>query len=125
VRRAAAFGGALCARPLHQNLPHRIGGDRHEMRAVLHVEAARAHEPRPGLVGERCGLQCVSPPFVPHLTARDPPQLVVHERGQLIQGIGVPLARRSQEPHERIGVGSRHACTCGPADAPLTADCGF
>ena len=121
---AAAFGGALCARAFHQDLPHGVGGDPHEVGPVLHVEATRAHEPRPRLIGERRRLQRVSLSFVPHLAARDPAQLVVDERCQLVERIGVALPRRSQEPHERIGIGGGHGLHSRPPDVrrPQIAD---
>ena len=37
-------------------------------------------------VDERGGLKRVFPAFAAHVTARDPPQLVVHQREQLVEG---------------------------------------
>ena len=39
-----------------------------------------------GLVDQRRRLKGVLPTFAAHVTARDPPQLVVHQREQLVEG---------------------------------------
>ena len=108
VSGAAALRCAMCARALHEDLPHRVGGDAHEVGPVLHVETTRAHEPRPGLVRERRRLQGVALSLVPHLAVRDAAQLVVHERRQLVQRVRVALPRRREQSHDRVGVGGGH-----------------
>jgi hypothetical protein len=56
-RVAAALGGPPRAGALDEDLPHQVGRDRHEVRAVLRLEAA-APQARPGFVHERRGLEC-------------------------------------------------------------------
>ena len=56
------------------------------MRPVLPLDVFDVDEPQVGLVDERRGLKRVAGPLVAHVPSRNPAQLVVDERDELIEG---------------------------------------
>jgi hypothetical protein len=60
------------------------------VRAALPVDGSLAHQPEIGLVDERSRLKCVAPAVTTELAGGASPELVVHERKQLLLGIRTP-----------------------------------
>jgi len=50
------------------------------------------HQPQIDLVDQGGGLQGVASPFIRHITVRRPVQFLVHQRGQPLQCLPVPVA---------------------------------
>src|SRR5262249_3835232 len=83
----AALGCAMAARVVHKDLPHELGGDTHEMRAVLCVERALAAETQIGFVNKRCGLERVAMPLASEIVVSHGTQLGVNKGDEGLQGI--------------------------------------
>jgi hypothetical protein len=82
---AAALGRPVGPRVVDQDLPHHARHERKKMRAVRELWLGVLEEFDEGFVDQRCRLQGVTGPLVPHERPCDPPQLAVDERHQLIK----------------------------------------
>ena len=74
------------ARVVGQDPPHHLGRDPEEVRAVLPVHAALVHEAQEGLVDQVVGLEGLAGPLPAEVPPGQPPQLVVDERRDLVEG---------------------------------------
>ena len=89
--RAAALLRAAGARPLDQDLAHRVRGDRAEVRAVLPALRAILHQPQVGLVDERRRLERLARTLAAQIRRRQPAQLLVDDRQQRVDRL--PIVR--------------------------------
>jgi hypothetical protein len=69
---------------------HDLRGDTKEMSPVTPIAVALIDESQIGLVDECRRLQGVAHPLMPKLPLRDPAQLGVNERQQLIECAAIP-----------------------------------
>ncbi len=101
---AAALGGITRPRTLHQDLPHHVGGDGEEVRAVVRGQVAAGRQAQPGLVDQPRRVEGAPGMFAPHLTARDAAEFVVDQRQQRRQRVAVAGPRAfEQHRHRRPG----------------------
>jgi hypothetical protein len=77
------------ARMLHENSPHRAGGDGEEVDAIRPCDV-RADQTLVGFVDERGRLHGMRAGLAPQLAARQAFELVVDERDHLIESLGIP-----------------------------------
>lgn len=102
---AAPFGVRLRPGDVDEDAPHEPRRHRKEMRPILPVDACDTSEPKVGLIEQGRRLQAVSGPFSGHAGSRDPVQLAVDERHELIEGGGVASRPR---PEQRRDIWSSH-----------------
>ena len=93
---AAALLGAARAGALDQDLPHRVRGDRAEVRPVLPAARAILEQSKVGLVHERRRLQRLARTFASQVARRQPPKLLVDDRQQRARRL--PIARSITPP---------------------------
>ena len=99
---AAALQRVARARPLDQDLPHRVRGDGGEVGAVLPALGAVLEELEVRLVDERRRLQRLARALALQVVRREAPQLGVDQRHQRLER-GLVAARRPIDEHvERI-----------------------
>jgi len=85
VREASSsFLTLLMATVIHEHAPHGLRGQRESLRAARQCGTALLLQPKPGLVHQRGGLQCVIRSLASEVSPRHAPQLVVHERKVLL-----------------------------------------
>ena len=77
---------------VYQDAPHHAGGDRQEMRAVVPFNCLSVDQTEICLVDECRRLQAVSAALARHAGSRDSMELLVNERNQSLEGVGVALA---------------------------------
>ena len=70
---------------VNQYAPHGLRGDGEEVRAVLPTHAALVNESHVSFVDERGGLQSVVGALAAHVAVREPVQLLLNEREQLVE----------------------------------------
>jgi hypothetical protein len=70
------------------------------MRAVLPLHLSHVYQPDKSFVDQCRCLQGVANAFVGHMTARQPPELVVDERDQLFQRPLITAAPVNQQPRD-------------------------
>lgn len=70
------------------------------MRAVLPFHLSDVYQSDKGFVDQRCCLQGVVNPFVRHMAARQPSELIVDERDQLFQRGLIAAAPVNQQPRD-------------------------
>jgi hypothetical protein len=73
------------SREVHENAPHQSGGHRKKMGAVLPLHLLEIDQPQVRFVDKRCRLKRVARPLRRHLSPRQPSQLVVDDRKELLQ----------------------------------------
>mgnify|MGYP000119666982 CR=1 FL=1 len=73
--------------------PDRLGGDREEMGPVVPLSPLLVHEFEVGLVHQGGCLQRMIAAFLSHLQLGRSPQLLVHQRQQLLGGLPVACGR--------------------------------
>ena len=83
---AAALLIALRSRDVDEDTPHQPRGHRQEVSPVLPVDVLKIDQSEVRLVHERRRVQAVPGTFASHAASGDAPQLVVHERDQLVEG---------------------------------------
>ena len=83
---AAALLVALRPGDVHEDAPHQPRGHREEVGPVLPVDVLDVDQPEVRLVHQRRRLQAVPAALARHAAPRDPPQFVVHQRDQLVEG---------------------------------------
>ena len=72
------------------------------MRAVFPRDVADIDEAQIRLMDEGRGLQRVARPFIAHLAARQPPQLVMNDGDELLERGQISAAPGEQEPRHRV-----------------------
>jgi len=87
---AAAFRRALLFGVVHQNLPHRLGGDSEEVCAALPLLATPARQAQIRFVHHGCSLQCLRRPTPFHGAPGEAVQLAVNHGEHFISGCLVP-----------------------------------
>jgi hypothetical protein len=70
---------------IDQDVPHRLRRDREEVCAGLPVESFGLDEPKIGFVDQGRRVEGVPGPLAPELGARDPPELRVDQRHELVE----------------------------------------
>src|SRR5262245_51080377 len=101
LRAAPAFLVAARSREVHENAPHQSRRHRKKMGAVLPLHLFEIDQPQVGFVDERCRLKRMAWPFGRHLSQRQPSQLLVDDRHELLQRVLVAVFPRSEE--RRVG----------------------
>ena len=99
---APALAGAFSTGVIHEDLAHQSGRHRKEVRPALQRHAVHIHESQVDLMHQSRRLEAVSGTFPPEMPARDPAQLVIHERNQAVQRPGVSLTPRQEQPGDVI-----------------------
>ena len=89
---AAALACVLPAGVIDEDLAHQLRRDRKKVRPVLQRQPVDIHESQVNLMHERCRLEGVPGLFAPQMAARHAAQLVVDERHQTVERLGVALA---------------------------------
>ncbi len=79
---------------IDEDLAHRPGGDGEKMGAIAGVEGTATGQLHIRFVNESRRLQGVTRPLVPQLASGERAQLVVDQRHQALQGVGLALAGR-------------------------------
>jgi hypothetical protein len=82
---AATFAGASHSRVVDQHLAHHARHEREKVRAVSDVGRGIVEQLDERLIDQRCRLQRMSGALAAHERLRNPPQLVVDERHQLVE----------------------------------------
>ena len=107
----APLARTVAARVVNQNPAHDLCRDSKEMGSVLPVHVALIDQPQIDLVHQRRGLERVPRPLAAKLSCRDPAQLFVDEREQLIERTLVaatPVAKErrhiARRGHQTVGV---------------------
>jgi len=93
---AAMTHGSLAPGAFDEDAPHRLGGGGEEMAPAIEFRVGIAHEPKPGLVDERRGLQRVARRFPRHFGRRQLAQFLIDQRQQFIRGLGVASLDRRE-----------------------------
>ena len=70
---------------VHEDAPHRLRRDGEEVRAVLPLHPVETRQLRVGLVRQRGRIQSVIAPFPAQRAMRQPPQLVVDDRHEIVE----------------------------------------
>ena len=107
LRSAAALLKSAGPRELDEDLAHRSGGYREKVRSIFPLDVADVDEAQIRLMNKGRGLQRVARPLVAHLTAGQPPQLVVDDGDELLERSLIAAAPREQEPGDRVIGGGR------------------
>ena len=89
---AAAFDPRARPRVIHQDPPHRLGGDGEEAVAIGSGELALPQEPKVDLMNEGGGGERVIARLSPELSPRDVTKFVVHEGHELLERIAIACA---------------------------------
>ena len=110
---AATLLRAPGAGVVHEDATHHAGRHREEVRAVVPGDVFRVDQPEVCLVDERRRLQAVSRAFVGHVAPRDLVELLVDERNQSLQGVGVALAPFEKQRGD-VRLTRRDAAILGP-----------
>src|SRR5690606_19445397 len=105
---AAAFGGALGPRVVHEDAAHDAGGEAEEVEAVLPRAPLLPRELEVGLVDERRRVEGLGAALPEALAVRERPELVVDEREQPVERLGVAVVRLREETGDLVGRGDRH-----------------
>jgi hypothetical protein len=92
---------------VHGDLPHGDGGDGQEVAAVVPVGARLIDQPEISLVDQPAGVERIVPGAPAQLDAGDPPQVLVEQRHQLVDGVRVAGAVRLEELGD-VGQGAPH-----------------
>ena len=95
VLAAAPFESLMAARMVDENLPHETSGDTEEVKTALPVDGSLTQEDRIRLVDQHGrAVQRWRAAFIPKIASRDPTQVSVHERHELVER-GVVTVRSS------------------------------
>lgn len=94
---AVPFQRVLSPCIVEQYLPHGRRSYREKMRVTRPLRSRLICEPEIRLVNERCAVERVAVVPAPSLLMREPMQLVVNQRQQLIQCIAVSNAQLAKE----------------------------
>ena len=97
---------------IDEDAPHHLRGERVELLPVIEGRLILLHQPQPGLVDERRGLQRMAAPLAPEERVGDLPQLAVDDRRQRIERGAVAVGPPRQE--------MRHLTVPAPNIAAIT-----
>ena len=100
---AAPFLAALRARRIDQDPSHRPRRHRKEVGAVLPADLIDLDQAQVGFVHERRRLQRVPRPLPAHVMQREPAQLLVDQRDQPVEGIGLASTPGKEECRGAVG----------------------
>jgi hypothetical protein len=81
-----------------EDMPHYLGGNGEEVRAVLPLDALLVHESQVSLVYECGSLKGVTGPLSSHVPASEAAQFRVYDRHQFVQRGFVAFAPLNQQP---------------------------
>jgi hypothetical protein len=101
----AALLGLVRAGVVDEDAAHHLRGHADELRAVLPARAPLVNHQQVRLVDEGGRLERVVGALAPEVVAGQPPQLVVDERHQLVEGRAVaaaPLFEQLRDPFGRV-----------------------
>ena len=82
----------LSAGVIDEDLAHQLRRHRKKVRPVLQRQSVHIHESQVDLMHERRRLKGVPRLFALEMAARHAAQLVIHERDQAVERLGVALA---------------------------------
>ncbi len=85
------------------------------MRSVLPAHATGVHQPQVSLVDQRRGLQGVVGALLAHVSMRQPVQLPVDDRDQLVESRLFSIAPSQEQLRYFVGRGCRHETNLQPA----------
>ena len=88
---AAMTHRVLAACLLNEDAAHGLGGGTEEMSPAREVWIRFAHQPQPGFMDERGGLQRLVGRFIGHFRRRELAQLLIDQRQQSIGGLGIAV----------------------------------
>ena len=111
--RAAALLRAARARPLDQDLPHRVRGNRAEVRAILPAIRPILHQAQIRLVDEAGGLKRLPGTLAAKVAGREPPQFLIDDRQQRIERL--PVVRPMQATRSIVTLFMTTGVTGDPA----------
>jgi hypothetical protein len=95
---AIALGGQLPPSLVDENPPHRLGGGREEMRPIVPLALiVGAHEPQPGFMHQRGGLQRLAGLLAGELAGGEAAQLGIHEWEQVVGGMFLASGERVED----------------------------
>ena len=83
--------GAFAAGLFNENAAHGLGGGAEEMSTPGEVWIRAAHQPQPGFMHQRGGLQSLVGAFIRHARRRQLAQLLIDQRKQFIGGLRVAV----------------------------------
>jgi len=83
--------GAFAAGLFNENAAHGLGGGAEEMSPAREVWIRVAHQPQPGFMHQRGGLQSLVGAFIRHARRRQLAQLLIDQRKQFIGGLRVAV----------------------------------
>ena len=86
---AAALDAGATPRVIHDDLPHRDRADREEMTAIAPRRLRLVHQPEVGLVHEAARVERLRPAPTAELDPRQPPEVLVDQRHQLVERLGI------------------------------------
>jgi hypothetical protein len=85
------FEGLLSPGSFNENAPHGFGRGSEEMAAAVPLLASGTDQAEPGFMHKSGGLQCVAGGFPGHFLGRELSEFLIHQRKQLVSGLGVAL----------------------------------
>ena len=85
------LSGRMRTGVVHENPPHRLGGDTKEVRAILPSYGALIDQLEESLMDERGRLKGMVGPFAAQVARCQPSQFGVDLRNQLIQRVLAPI----------------------------------
>src|SRR5262249_23011861 len=86
---AAVAQGAFAASAVNEDAAHRLSGGGKEMGAPGELWVVVAHQPQPGFMHQRRGLQGISRGLIRHPGSCELAQLLINQREQFISRPGV------------------------------------
>ena len=89
------------------------------MRTITNLGARLAHQPQIGLVHQRRGLERVPGPLAAQTARREPAQLVVDQREDLVEHLGAAGAPLLEQERDLAGRAAR-TIAHGPEPAAIT-----
>ena len=108
-RARAAFRAKTRTGVVGEHVPHHLSADAVEMRTILPRCALAPTQPDENLIHERGRLQCVPVVLTAQLPRRDPAQLRVHQRRELLQSGAVAAGPVGEKPRDlRLRGGRGH-----------------
>jgi hypothetical protein len=84
-------------RMIDKEPPHQLGCNAKEVRAVLPLDVLLPDQLQVGLVNEGCRLQRMAGPLAREISLRQPLQLVIHDRHQLVERLPVSLSALDEQ----------------------------
>jgi hypothetical protein len=88
---AAVAHGEFAAGFFYEDAAHRLGSGPEEVSPATEVRIRTAHQPQPGLMHERGGLQRLVGRLIRHACHRQLAQFLIDQRKQFIGGLGITV----------------------------------